>query len=428
MQAHKPMPFSGRSHRSPGMRARCVTLDDVSAIRGRGEARLGGAALATAATFLLSGVVFGTWVSRLPAIREVLGATTAELGVALLMPGFGSLLSMPYMGAACNRWGSRRIVLVFGLLATVILPVLALVRTVPELALALFLFGVGFGAWDVSMNVQGSAVEREAGRAWMPRYHAGWSVGGIAGAGLGALAARQDLDPFRHFSVAAILSAALLMAALPWFIRDDRLAQQDEPEDEGNRRGRLLNARLLAIGAVTACATCIEGAAADWLAIYLKDDRAVPDAGAAAGYMVFAIAMAAGRFLGTPTIERLGREGALRLAGLLTAVGIGVTVGAPMLAGAYAGAAIWGLGVSVIFPAAMSAGGELPGRSSEGIAVVSTIGYAGFLLGPPVIGVIADSLDMGRALLVLLVLPAAILALAPALRPRRLRPRSIDLA
>jgi len=188
-----------------------------------------------------------------------------------------------------------------------------------------------------------------------------------------------------------------------------------------------MSARLLAIGAVTACATSIEGAAADWLAIYLKDDRAVQDAGAAAGYMVFAVAMASGRLLGTPLIERFGREGTLRLAGLLTAIGIGVTVGAPMVAGAYVGAAIWGLGVSVIFPAAMSAAGELPGRPSEGIAVVSTIGYAGFLLGPPVIGVIADRLDMGRALLVLLVLAAGILALAPSLQPHRARPRTIDI-
>jgi fucose permease len=303
-----------------------------------------------------------------------------------------------------------------------------LVRTVPELAVVLLVFGLGFGAWDVSMNVQGSAVEREAHRAWMPRYHAGWSVGGIAGAGLGALAARQEIDLFRHFSLAAVASAVLLMTALRWFIGDHRVALREEPEAAVVARARLVSTRLLAIGAVTACATCIEGAAADWLAIYLKDDRGVGDAGAASGYMIFAVAMAAGRLLGTPMIERLGREGTLRLAGVLTAVGIGVTVGAPMVAGAYAGAAIWGLGVAVIFPAAMSAGGEVPGRSSEGIAVVSTIGYAGFLLGPPVIGVIANSLDLGRALLVLLVLAAGVLALAPALRPLRLRPPSVELS
>lgn len=398
----------------------------MSTVRQRGESRLSGAAVATAATFLISGLVFGTWVSRLPAIRDNLGANTAELGVALLMPGFGALLSMPYMGAACNRWGSRRMVVVFGLLAIVLLPVLAVVSTVPSLAVVLLLFGVGFGAWDVSMNVHGSAVEREAERAWMPRYHAGWSVGGIAGAGIGALAARQDIELLRHFSLVALASGLLLMTALPWFIRDDRLAQRTNDEAP-ERRGRILSPRLLAIGAVTACATSIEGAAADWLAIYLKDERAVNDAGAASGYMVFAIAMACGRLTGTPLIERFGRQGTLRLAGLLTAIGIGVTVGAPMVAGAYVGAAIWGLGVSVIFPAAMSAGGELPGRPAEGIAVVSTIGYAGFLLGPPVIGVIAHSLDMGRALLVLLVLAAGVLALAPALRAPRARAGRINL-
>lgn len=411
---------------APGV---CATLDDVSTTRQRGEARLGGAAAATAATFLLSGVVFGTWVSRLPAVRDVVGANTAELGVALLMPGFGALLSMPYMGAACNRWGSRRMVVVFALFAIALLPVLALVRTVQELAVVLLLFGVGFGAWDVSMNVHGSTVDREAGRAWMSRYHAGWSVGGIVGAGLGALAARQEIDLLRHFSFAAIASAVLLMTALPWFIDDHRFAKQFAPEEAAGPRGRLFSARLLAIGAVTACATSIEGAAADWLAIYLKDERAVPDAGAAAGFMVFAAAMAIGRLMGTSVIERLGRAGTLRLAGLLTALGVGVTVGAPMVEGAYLGAAIWGLGVAVIFPAAMSAAGELPGRSSEGIAVVSTIGYAGFLLGPPVIGVIAHTVGMDRALLVLLVLAAGVLALAPALEAQRAgRLRSLDIS
>lgn len=401
---------------------------------GSGEVGLRTAAAATATAFFLSGAVFGTWVSRLPAVREQVAASVAELGMALLMPGVGSLLSMPFMGAACRRWGSRRMVASFGLFSIALLPGLAGARTVTELAVLLLLFGVGFGAWDVSMNVQGSAVERSARRAWMSRYHAGWSVGGITGAGLGALAAHNDLEPLWHFSVAGVMSALLLLAAVSCFIGDDvdeahpaASSHQAVPSDQGmQQRNPLFGGRLLAIGAVTACATCIEGAAADWLAIYLHGERSVQEAGAAAGYMVFAAAMATGRLGGTPVIERFGRPATLRVAGSITALGVVVTVGSPWLIGAYGGAVLWGIGVAVIFPAAMSAAGEVPGRSSDAIAAVATIGYAGFLLGPPLIGVIGEALGLARGLLILLLLAAAVVVLAPALRapPRPVVPGS----
>ncbi len=399
--------------------------DDVTFTRQRGDARLSGAAVAVGAVFLLSGAVFGTWVSRLPAIRDQLGASTAELGIALLMPGFGSLLSMPFMGRACARWGSRRMVGAFGPVAILMLPALAYVQTVAQLALALLLFGVGFGAWDVAMNVQGAAVDRQAGRAWMSRYHAGWSLGGISGAGLGALAAHADLVVQRHFQLAAVAAIVLLLTALPWFVPENELPEREEVKSR--RSHRLLDRRLVAIGAVTACATSIEGAAADWLAIYLVDDHAAVDASAAAGYVVFAVAMAVGRLAGTSVLEGLGRMRTLRVVGALAGVGIFVTVVAPTLWIAYVGAALWGLGIAVVFPAAMSAGGEAAPRASDGIAAVSTIGYAGFLLGPPLIGVLGDAVGLGRALLVLLVLAGGVVALAPSLRTTRPRARLLDV-
>jgi MFS family permease len=405
-------------------------------------AALGRAARATAVVFFLSGAVFGTWVSRLPAVSDRLDASTAELGLALLMPGVGSLLSMPLVGRACGRWGSRRVVTAAALPGIAVLPLLAAVGSVPALAAVLGCFGLSYGAWDVAMNVHGSAVERAAGRAWMPRYHACWSVGGIAGSGLGALAARSGLDVQTHFLLAAGAAALVLLLAVPAFVDDRRLASTDDrgrastdaaadasvdaatdasagPAGPAGTppRGRLFTPRLVAIGAVTAGATCLEGAAADWLALYLRDARAVPDGGAAAGYTAFAVAMAAGRFAGTPVIERLGRATAVRLASGLTALGLLATVLLPSVAGAYLGAVVWGLGVALVFPAAMSAGGEVPGRSADGIATVSTIGYAGFLVGPPAVGFLAGVAGLGGGLLALLVLTAAMGLLAPALRP-----------
>jgi fucose permease len=176
---------------------------------------------------------------------------------------------------------------------------------------------------------------------------------------------------------------------------------------------------LLLVGVVTICATTLEGAAADWLALYLTDERGATQSLAAFGYAVFAVAMAGGRFSGTAAAERLGRHGAVRVGGVVSFVGVLVTVLGPGIGSAYVGAALWALGVCLVFPAAVSAGGEAPERPADAIAAVTTIGYGGFLLGPPLIGLLAEQAGLGRALLVLLVLAAGIAALAPAVRSRR---------
>jgi Major Facilitator Superfamily len=287
------------------------------------------------------------------------------------------------------------------------------------------------------MNVHGSAVEQRAGREWMPRYHACWSVGGIAGAGFGALAAHAGSPLALHFTVVAVVCAALVALALRSFIEDRVEAVEaagstpgasdpdpplPAPEPSGPGRRRVLTGRLLLVGVVTLCATTLEGAAADWLALFLTDERAATASLAAAGYAVFAVAMAAGRFSGTAVAERLGRDGAVRAGGLVSLAGVLLTVLGPGLAGAYAGAALWALGVCLVFPAAVSAGGETPDRPADAIAAVTTIGYGGFLVGPPLIGLLADQVGLGRALLVLCLLAGGIVALAPAVRSRR--PRS----
>jgi predicted MFS family arabinose efflux permease len=405
--------------------------------RGGGEPRLRRAALATALVFATSGFLLASWVARLPATRDRLGAGTAELGLALLAPGFGSLLSMPFSGSWCRRLGSRAVVAGTTLASAVGLVVLAVVPSVAALAVVLFVWGSCYGAWDVAMNVHGSTVEQRAGREWMPRYHACWSVGGIAGAGCGALAAHSGLAPLPHFAAVAVACVALVAVGLRSFVEDrDPAAAVSAPRRPGGgqrgrapttRRGRgerarVLTTRLLLVGAVTVCATTIEGAAADWLALLLADERGASDSLAAAGYAVFAVAMAAGRFSGTAMAERLGRDGAVRAGGLVSFAGVLLTVLGPGLASAYLGAALWALGVCLVFPAAVSAGGEAPDRPADAIAAVTTIGYGGFLIGPPLIGVLAERVGLGRALLVLLVLAAGIAVLAPAVRARRPRP------
>jgi MFS family permease len=393
--------------------------------RAAADRRLGRAALATALVFAVNGFLLAAWVSRLPATRDRLGASAAELGLALLAPGFGSLLSMPFSGRWCRRFGSRVVVAVTTVAASVALAALAVVPTLVTLGLTLFVWGAFYGSWDVAMNVHGSAVEQRAGREWMPRYHACWSVGGIAGAGCGALAAHAGIPLSVHFGAVAVACTALVGVALRAFIEDRTGVAETAPQAPRQSRGRVLTGRLLLVGVVTLCATTLEGAAADWLALYLTDERGATASLAAAGYAVFAVAMAGGRFSGTAAAERLGRHGAVRVGGLVSFVGVLVTVLGPGLASAYVGAAMWALGVCLVFPAAVSAGGEAPERPADAIAAVTTMGYGGFLLGPPLIGLLADQVGLGRALLVLLVLAGGIAALAPAVRSRRAEPAAV---
>jgi predicted MFS family arabinose efflux permease len=440
------------------------------------EPRLRRAALATALVFAVNGFLLASWVSRLPATRDRLGASAAELGLVLLAPGIGSLLSMPFSGRWCRRFGSRLVVAATTVAGCTALVALAVVPTLVALGLTLFVWGAFYGSWDVAMNVHGSAVEQRAGREWMPRYHACWSVGGIAGAAFGALAAHAHGSLALHFTAVAVLCAALVALALRHFIEDraervgDRVEGAPEPDPpvpgprapghaevpptggwgpnrEGSPRpetvvaavhspgpdpavgpqpaggrARVLTGRLLLVGVVTLCATTLEGAAADWLALFLTDERGATGSLAAVGYAVFAVAMAAGRFSGTAVAERLGRDGAVRIGGLVSLAGVLVCVLGPGLAAGYAGAALWALGVCLVFPAAVSAGGETPGRPADAIAAVTAIGYGGFLVGPPLIGLLADHVGLGRALLVLCVLAGGIAALAPAVRSRRPQP------
>jgi predicted MFS family arabinose efflux permease len=411
------------------------------------DSRLRRAALATALVFAVNGFLLAAWVARLPATRDRLGASVAELGLVLLAPGFGSLLSMPFSGRLCRRFGSRTVVAVTTVAASAALALLAVVPTLAVLAVTLFAWGSFYGSWDVAMNVHGSAVEQRAGREWMPRYHACWSVGGIAGAGLGALAAHAGVGLAPHFAAVAVLCVVLVGVGLRSFIGDRAPAPgalhpqapgHGAPAREGSPAGggasavvhnprpqpqpcraRVLTGRLLLVGVVTLCATTLEGAAADWLALFLTDEREATASLAAAGYAVFAVAMAGGRFSGTVVAERLGRDGAVRVGGLVSLAGVLLTVTGPGLASAYLGAVLWALGVCLVFPAAVSAGGEEPERPQDAIAAVTTIGYGGFLVGPPLIGLLAEQVGLGRALLVLLVLAAGITVLAPAVRSRR---------
>jgi predicted MFS family arabinose efflux permease len=390
------------------------------------------AALATAAVFALNGTVIAAWIARLPATRDRLDADPRTIGLTLLMSGLGSLVMMPFVGRLAHRWSSGPVVLVASVLAGLALTAASLTPTVVTTGLALFVFGASYGSWDVAMNIQGSFVDREARRDYMPRYHACWSVGGIVGAACGALAARAGVPLDAHFTLAAALAVGLTIAVVLREYVDDRepdavleAAAEPAPGADADREGakaaraRLLTRRIVLIGVITLCGTLLEGSAADWVTLYLTDDRGQTQSNAAIGFAVFATAMATMRFAGTPVIARLGRGRAIRIAGVLAAIGVALALALPAMPGILVGIALWGVGTALVFPAAMSAGGEQPGRAADAIAAVSTIGYGGFLIGPPLIGLLAQQVGIGHALWILPALGLAVVVLAPVVAPPR---------
>ena len=389
------------------------------------------AAFATAAVFALNGSVIAAWISRLPATRDRLDADPRTIGLTLLTLGLGSLVAMPFVGRLAHRWSSGPVVIVTSVVAGLGLVAAAVSPTALTTGLALFLMGTCYGSWDVAMNIQGSFVDRRAGRDYMPRYHACWSVGAIVGAATGALAAAAGIALVVHFAVAAVVAVGLTIAIVLREYLDDREPDEvveevaatgaEGDEERVVRKARLLTRRIVLIGVITLCGTLLEGSAADWVALYLTDDRGQSQSAAAFGYTVFAIAMAASRFGGTPVIARLGRGRAVRLAGVLAALGVTAALALPAMPGILIGIALWGVGTALVFPAAMSAGGEQPGRAADAIAAVSTIGYGGFLIGPPLIGLLAQQVGIGTALWILPALGVGIVILAPVVAPPKAR-------
>ena len=230
-----------------------------------------------------------------------------------------------------------------------------------------------------------------------------------------------------HFAVAAVIAVGLTIAIVLREYLDDREPDEVVVPDDATLATATRSAsyarpgcstrRIVLIGVITLCGTLLEGSAADWVTLYLTDDRGQSQSAAAFGYTVFAIAMAASRFGGTPVIARLGRGRAVRLAGVLAALGVTAALALPAMPGILIGIALWGVGTALVFPAAMSAGGEQPGRAADAIAAVSTIGYGGFLIGPPLIGLLAQQIGIGTALWILPALGVGIVILAPVVAP-----------
>jgi MFS family permease len=368
---------------------------------------VGWARAAVSIVFLINGFGFGNWVARIPAIREELQLDTQALGLALLGVAVGSLIGLPLSGALIARFGSRRICTVAGFAFCASLALPALAGNAFVLALALAVLGAATGILDVSMNAAGAAVERRGRAPIMSSFHAAFSFGGLLGAAVGAAFAGWGIAPALHLGLAALFGVGTVALVTRLLLPADASERNAGPAFALPTRSLALLG-LLAFGAMLS-----EGAMADWSGIYLRDERATDPATAAYGYAAFSLCMAIGRLTGDWLVARFGTVATVRAGGLVAAAGMAGTLIGPTVGFAIVGFAGVGLGLSIIVPLLFSAAARSREvASGTALAAVSTLGYLGFLAGPPLLGVVAHSTTIGAALWIIVALCVGIAVLA----------------
>jgi MFS family permease len=345
---------------------------------------------ATAGVFFVNGTGVGTLLPHLPYLRERLDISKGVLGLCLLAMTLGALIAMPLTGQLLERRPSRSVLRAMVVVYPVVLGFTLLPGTPVLLAAVLFVYGFSNGAFDVAQNAHGAALERDLGRPIMSSLHAGWSLGGVAGAAGTALAAAAGVDPRIYVACAAAV-LVVLGSVFAARIADPRVMSEAGAGFVWPSRGVLL------LGVLCILVMFTEGAMNDWSAIYLHEDLGSGADVAAAGFAVFSAGMAGGRIVGDAVVARLGFERVLRGGCALAAIALGGLLLAGSVPVTLVGLALVGLGISNGVPLMFSAAGRTasPGPA---IAAVSTMGYVAFLGGPPFLGFLADATSLPAAL------------------------------
>ncbi|HEX3715360.1 MAG TPA: MFS transporter [Trebonia sp.] len=382
---------------------------------------------AVTAAFALGGITISAWGPRLPAIKSSLGIGTATIGLLLAGVTVGAILGLLASAPLRQRLGGRRAVAGALLLIAAAMTVMGLAliaRSLPLLAVGFVVAGTGIGTLDVLINVEGSAVERTAGRTLMPMMHAAWSIGAAAGSGIGAACAALGVSPAAQLIGEAVAVAAAAFAVAPGIPPGlPEPAGQDQPRRD--RRAALrqwlrgwLDVRLLLIGLVMLGVELGEGSANSWLTLAVRSNHGQTAAVAALFFTAFALSEGLTRIFAGPVVDRLGRVLTIRVTTALGIIGIIMFIVAGNRWLVLLGVVLWAVGVSMGFPLGMSAAAESGPDPAARISVVASIGYFANLAGPPAIGAIAQSAGLLGALWVIAALFAAAFAAAGSLGPR----------
>lgn len=379
--------------------------------------------------FFVCGLAMASWLARIPAIRDGLQASTFQMGLLIVGLSGGSIVGLTLSSHVIARIGATRTMLwtVVDLLAGLIVVGLgAIVPSYWVILLGLIIYGLGTSACDVAMNLSGAANERVMGRTLMPLFHAMFSLGTMAGAGLGALAEHAHVKVLWHVTSIAVVGLLAALWAIPRIQPESLGVSTGNPattdSDSGSADGwkqRLAvwkQPATLLIGVIVLGMAFAEGSAGDWLALGMVDDRGTSKAGGALIYAVFVTAMTVGRVGGVFVLDRFGRVPVLRATAATALAGLALVIFVPSVTAAVIGTVLWGLGASLGFPVGMSAAADDPHNAAARVSAVATIGYLAFLVGPPVLGLLGEHFGLLNALILVMALIAAAVFAAPAAR------------
>ncbi|MGJ8528433.1 MFS transporter [Maritalea sp.] len=367
---------------------------------------------AVSAMFALNGALFGIWASRIPAIVQRFELSHTSIGLLLLLMAAGAIVSFPVAGHLADKLGAFRVTKFTAIFYVLALILLGVSPSIYFLAVALFFFGATHGAMDVAMNSWATEVEKANGKPQMSSFHAMFSMGAGLGAATGFVAVTAGLSPAMHFAIAAVCIGivAFAFANISW------TSTQHQPTSKPPLFA-IPRGPLLAVGVIAFCSAIGEGGMADWGAIFLKSVTSASEANAALGYTVFSIGMVIVRFLGGQIIARFGSELSARMGGLFALVGCSAAVISGTFVFGLIGFGLMGMGYALIIPIAFTKAAEFSPKSpGVAIAAVSTLGYGGLLLGPPLIGFVAGATSIRGAFLVLAALALVIVFLSRVLR------------
>lgn len=342
--------------------------------------------VAVAAMFFLNGAFFGAWASRVPSIKSAFSLSPDDLGLLLLLLAGGAIVSFPAAGAAVGRFGAARVTKTIAWVYAAALILIGLSATLWMLAFSLFLFGVTHGSMDVAMNAWGAEVEQKRGRPVMSIFHAVFSFGAGAGALFGSIAITYEFDVMSHFLLFGAISTfpCIILASIDW-------PHITSTKTSGGTLFAIPTGPLAVIGLIAFCASMGEGAMADWSAVFLVETVNANESQAAFGYAVFSSTMVITRLLGGQIIARFGNSRSVRGSGLAAVCGISLAVVSSSVIGVLVGYAFMGIGFALIMPIAFSrAANDRKQAPGAAIAGVATLGYGGMLLGPPLIGFLAE--------------------------------------
>ena len=375
--------------------------------------------VATSLCFLLFGTALGVWTARIPAVKQNLGLSDGRLSYALLAFAAGCIIGMAVLGRLTDRFGSGRVLVPAAVLEGILLVPPGFSGGLVALCAALFLFGAAHGTLNIAMNANAIEVQRAWGRPIMSSFHAIYSVGGFVGAIVGSLFARSGAGVGVTFLCVGAGVLVLAVWAALWVVSEGPGEDGTVAAPAGERPARR-SFLLVFLGVLVLCTLVGEGTAADWSAVYLRDNLGTDAGFAAYGFAAFSVMMTVGRIFGDRLVLALGPVTLVRLSGALAAAGLGAALLVDHPWAGVAGFGLLGAGLSCIAPQVYSAAGNQdPQRAGRALSTVVSIGYLGFLLGPILIGAAATVVGLPSALWIPVVLALFVAASATAMRSPR---------